>query len=295
MKKSLKTVLVGKLETAELNLLYKSYDIVGDIAVIRVPEKLKQHSRLIAEAVMQTHKRVKTVLRQTSPVSGDLRLRELEWVEGETKTETLYREFGCAFRVDLAECYFSPRLSHERMRIAQLVQPGEMVVNMFAGVGCYSILIAKHSEAQKIYSIDISPVAVRYMRENVGLNKVGERVIPVLGDAKGVIEENLRGKADRVLMPLPERAYEYLAWAVLAVKSTGGWIHYYDFEHAGKKEDPIEKVRAKVFERLRDLGLNFEVSSGRIVRTTGPNWYQAVLDIKMLPKPSKNNLPTPRN
>jgi len=284
MKKSLKTVLAGKLETTELNLLYKSYDIVGDIAVIRVPENLKQHSRLIAEAVMQTHKRVKTVLRQVSPVSGDLRLRELQWVAGERRTETVYREFGCVFMVDLAKCYFSPRLSHERMRIAKLVQLGEVVVNMFAGVGCYSILIAKHSRAEEIYSIDISPVAVQHMRENVELNKVRERVIPIQGDAKEVVVEKLRNVADRVLMPLPERAYEYLEWAVLAVKPTGGWIHYYDFEHAGKKENPVEKVKAKVSERLHDLGLNFEIPFGRIVRTTGPNWYQVVLDIKMLPK-----------
>ncbi len=284
MKKSLKTVLAGKLETAELNLLYKSYDIVGDIAVIRLPENLKRHSRLIAEAVMQTHKRVKTVLRQASPVSGDLRLRKLEWVAGERRTETVYREFGCVFRVDLAKCYFSPRLSHERMRIAKLVQPGEVVVNMFAGVGCYSILIAKHSGVQKIYSIDISPVAVQHMRENADLNKVGERVIPVQGDAKEVIGEKLRNVADRVLMPLPERAYEYLECAVLATKPIGGWIHYYDFEHAGKKENPVEKVKAKMSERLQDLGISFEVSFGRIVRTTGPNWYQVVLDVKILPK-----------
>jgi len=283
MKKSLKTVLSGKLETAELNLLYKSYDIVGDIAVIRVPENLKQHSRLIAETVMQTHKRVKTVLRQVSPVSGDLRIRKLKWVAGERRTETVYREFGCFFRVDLAKCYFSPRLSHERMRIAQLVQPSEVVVNVFAGVGCYSILIAKHSRAEKIYSIDISSFAVQHMRENVELNKVWQQVIPIQGDAKEVIEEKLRSVADRVLMPLPERAYEYLEWAVLAVKPTGGWIHYCDFEHAGKKENPVEKVKVKVSERLQDLGLSFEVPFGRIVRTTGPNWYQVVLDIKMLP------------
>ena len=280
MRKGLKTLLAGKLEPLELKLLYKSYDIVGDIAVIRVPKSLKQKSEIVAEAVMQTHKRVKTVLRQTSPVSGDFRLRELEWVVGERKTETLHKEHGCLFKVDLERCYFSPRLLYERRRIAQHVQPGEVIVNMFAGVGCYSIIIAKHSEAEKIYSIDVNPVAIHYMQENIKLNKVEGRVVPVQGDAKKIVEETLRNVADRVVMPLPERAYEYLDCALLALKPTGGWIHYYDFEHAKKGGNPIEKIESKVSEKLQMLGVNFEVALGRIVRTTGPNWYQVVLDVQ---------------
>jgi tRNA (guanine37-N1)-methyltransferase len=282
MGRSLKTLLANKLKPNELKLLYKSYDIVGDIAVIRVPEALQQQSEIIVEAVMQTHKRVRSVWRQVGPVSGDLRLRELEWVAGERRTETVHREHGCVFKVDLRRCYFSPRLSYERMRIARQVQSGEVIVNMFAGVGCYSIIIAKHSEASKIFSIDINPVAVQYMQENVELNKVKERVLPIEEDAKRIVEERLRNVANRVLMPLPERAYEYLDCAVLALRLTGGWVHYYDFEHAGKGEKPIEKVKMKVAGKLENLDVKFETSFGRVVRTTGPNWYQVVLDVKIL-------------
>jgi tRNA (guanine37-N1)-methyltransferase len=230
---------------------------------------------------MQTQKRLKTVLCQASPVSGDLRLRKLEWVAGEKKTEALHKEHGCLFRTDLERCYFSPRLSHERIRISQQVQPGEVIVNMFSGVGCYSIIIAKNSAAKKIYSIDINPDAVRYMRENIRLNKVVGPVFPVEGDTKNVIEESLQNVADRVLMPLPEKAHEYLDYALLALKPVGGWIHYYDFEHAKKGESPVEKVKAKLVRRLRNSGVDFEVSFGRIVRTTGPNWYQVALDVHL--------------
>ena len=281
MKGDLRAVLAGKLEPRELKLLYKSYDVVGDIAVIRIPEAIIDRSQTIAEAIMQTQKRVKTVLRQASPVLGELRLRRLEWVAGEKKTETVHKEHGCLFKVDLERCYFSPRLSHERMRISRQVQPGEVVVNMFSGVGCYSILIAKHSAAERVYSIDINPIAVKYMRENVRLNRVEERVIPIEGDAKRVIEERLQNVADRVLMPLPERAYEYLGYAVQALKPAEGWIHYYDFQHAKKDESPVEKVKTKVAKRLQNLSADFEVSFGRIVRATGPNWYQVVLDIRL--------------
>lgn len=278
---NLKAVLADRLEPWEFELLYKSYDVVGDIAIIRIPDALKHRSKTIAEAVMQTQKRVKTVLQQASSVGGDFRLRKLEWVAGERKTETVYREHGCLFKVDLKRCYFSPRLSYERMRISQQVQLGEVIVNMFSGVGCYSVIIAKNSAADRIHSIDINPIAVQYMRENAGLNKVGGQVIPIEGDAKNVIMESLQNVADRVLMPLPKRAYEYLDYAVLALKPAGGWIHYYDFEHAKKGESPVEKVEAKVIERLRNFSVDFRVSFGRIVRTTGPNWYQVALDVHL--------------
>jgi len=281
MKEDIRVLLTNKLEPWELKLVYKSYDIVGDIAIIRVPESFEERSKIIAEAVMQTHKRVKTVWRQARPVSGDFRLRGLEFVLGERKTETLHREHGCVFKVDLEKCYFSPRLSYERMRIARQVQPREVILNMFAGVGCYSIVIAKHSEAEKIFSIDINPVAIHYMQENIKLNKAEERVIPVQGDAKKVIEERLQNVADRVLMPLPERAYEYLDYALLTLKPTGGWIHYYDFEHAKKPEDPIEKVKTRVSEKLKKFNVDFEISFQRIVRGVGPNWFQVVLDIRV--------------
>jgi len=281
MKSDLKAVLAYRLKPCELKLLYRSYDIIGDIAIIRIPEALKHRSKIIAEAIMQTQRRIRTVLRQASPVSGDLRLRELKWVAGEKKTETVHKEHGCLLKVDLKTCYFSPRLSRERMRISQRVQLGEVIVNMFSGVGCYSIIIAKHSAAEKIHSIDINSTAVQYIQENARLNKVRERVVPIEGDAKDVIEEGLQNIADRILMPLPKRACEYLGYAVLALKPAGGWIHYYDFEHADKGESPVEKVKAKVVKRLRNLSVDFQPPFGRIVRTTGPHWYQVALDFHL--------------
>jgi tRNA (guanine37-N1)-methyltransferase len=167
------------------------------------------------------------------------------------------------------------------MRTAEKIRKGEVIVNMFAGVGCFSIIIGKHSGAEKIYSIDINHVAVQKMQENVRLNRLYGRVIPILGDAKEIIEERLCHVADRILMPLPEKAYEYLPYALLALKNAGGWIHYYDFEHAKKNENPIEKVYRKVTERLESLDVAFEIPFGRTVRSVGPNWYQTVSDIRV--------------
>lgn len=281
MKKKLRTLLAEVLFPSELQFVCNSYDIVGDIAIIRVSEEARMFCKTIAEAIMTVHKNVKTVLAQTSPVSGDFRLRKLEHVAGENKTVTVHRESECLFSVDVEKCYFSPRLFFERMRVARLVKNGEVVVNMFGGVGCFSIIIAKHSNVQKVYSIDVNRAAIQYLEDNVRLNRVYGKVIPLLGDAKEVIETRLCHIADRVLMPLPEKALEYLPYALLALKETGGWIHFYYFEHARKNENPIEKVKAKVAEKLEHLGAVFEIPFGRIVRTTGPNWYQIVLDIKI--------------
>jgi tRNA (guanine37-N1)-methyltransferase len=185
------------------------------------------------------------------------------------------------------KCYFSPRLSHERFRIASQVSPNEIVVNMFAGVGCFSIITAKNVPTAKVYSIDVNPAAYQYTVENVRVNRLYNKVVPLLGDSKEVVEKQLQGVADRVLMPLPEKALEYLPAALSALKKSGGWIHYYDFEHAHGKEDPREKTEQKVSEKLDSLGIHYKFTCSRIMRPTGPNWYQTVLDIQVAASPSK--------
>jgi len=282
LKNRLRKILSEFLSSDELMYVTNSYDIVGDIAILRLTEKSRKHVQIIAKTIMSVHKNVKTVLAQASPVRGDFRLRKLEYLAGENKTTTVHKESEYLFSVNVGECYFSPRLFYERMRIAKQVEKGEVIVNMFAGAGCFSIIIAKHSNAEKVYSIDINPAAVQNMQKNVKLNRVYGRIIPILGDAKDVIEKRLCHVADRVLMPLPEKALEYLPYALLALKKAGGWVHYCDFEHAKKNENPIEKVKLKVAEKLERLGVAFEMPFGRVIRTTGPNWHQIVLDIKTM-------------
>jgi len=261
---------------------YVSYDIVGYIAIIRLPNASPENAQNVAKAIMNIYKNVKTVLVQASPVTGDFRLRRLTHVAGENKTSTIHKEYGCLFSVDVEKCYFSPRLSHERMRIAGIVKPNETVVNMFAGVDCFSIIIAKHVSATKVFSIDVNPTAIQFMQQNIRLNRVYNKVIPLLGDSKAIVNSQLQRVADRVLMPLPEKALEYLPCAISALKASGGWIHYYDFAHAKKTESPAEKVKLKVAETLDALGVDFEFSLVRIARSTGPNWFQIAADVHVM-------------
>lgn len=278
-RRRLKEILSKTLAPEELTYIYSSYDIIGDIAIIRLTETSKKYSQIIAETIKSIHRNVKTVLGQTSPIYGDFRLRKLQFIVGENRKVTIHRESGCLLCVNVEKCYFSPRLSYERMRIAKQIKNAEIVVNMFAGMGSFSVIIAKHSKVKKVFSIDINPAAVQYMQKNIRLNRLYGKIIPIHGDAKEVIKKRLSHLAERVLMPLPEKAFEYLPYALLALKKAEGWIHYYDFEHAKKNENPVEKVKLKVAEKLANLGVSFQVTFGRVVRTTGPNWYQVVLDI----------------
>jgi tRNA (guanine37-N1)-methyltransferase len=168
------------------------------------------------------------------------------------------------------------------MRIAKLVAPDETVVNMFAGVGCFSIVIAKHANPAKVFSIDVNPAAVKFMQENIRLNRIYGKVLPLLGDSKGIVNSRLQRVADRVLLPLPEKALEYLPCALSALTASGGWIHYYGLEHATKTENPAEKVKLKVAEVIGASGVDFEVPFVRVVRSTGPNWFQLVVDVHVM-------------
>ena len=152
---------------------------------------------------------------------------------------------------------------------------------MFAGVGCFSIIIAKKVNTARVFSIDINPIAVQYMEENIRINRVYGKVLPLEGDSKAIIQNNLQGVADRVIMPLPEKALEYLPSAISALKPMGGWIHYHCFEHAAKNEDPIKNAKLKLIPQLSRLNVDFEINLLRIIRKVGPNWHQIVADINI--------------
>jgi tRNA (guanine37-N1)-methyltransferase len=287
LKGCLKETLTNILSPEALRTVSSSFDIVGDIAIIKTSYCNPLDAQAVAKQILTIHRGIKTVLSPTSPVKGDHRIRTLRLLAGENKTVTKHKERGCIFLVDVEKCYFSPRLSHERFRIASQVSPSEIVVNMFAGVGCFSIITAKNVPVAKVYSIDVNPAAYQYMMENVRVNRLYNKVVPLLGDSKEVVEKQLQGVADRVLMPLPEKALEYLPVALSALKKSGGWIHFYDFQHAHGKEAPREKTGQKVSEKLDSLGLHYKFICSRIMRPTGPNWYQTVLDIQVAASQSK--------
>jgi len=274
MTKMLKQALKSVLSETEINEVFSSFDIIGDIVIIKIPDSMSAKKQLIADAILSKVKPVKSVFMQSSPVQGDFRVRGVEYIAGENRTLTIYKEHNCRFKVDVSKVYFSPRLSTERERIAALVNDGEVIVNMFAGICTFSIIIAKKHKC-KIYSIDINPDAYSLCAENVKLNKVTESVVPMLGNAKEIIMKELKGKADRVLMPLPERAKEYLEYAVMALKEKG-MIHYFTHVHSDSRKYALDVCGEELANVMK---VKYEMKGARIVREVGPRFYQVVADV----------------
>ena len=272
LKKSLESILT--LE--ESNELISAFDQIGNIIIVRIPESLLIKKKIIGETLLEQVKIAKSVFYQSSAVEGDFRTRNLEILAGEDNTETEYKEFGCRFTVDVENAFFSPRLSTERERIANLIQDGEVMTNMFAGVGMFSIMAAKKKKCT-VFSLDINPVASKLCEKNIKQNKLAGDVISINGDSAEIIKEQLVDKSDRTLMLLPERSDEFLESAISTTKNNG-IIHYYSHIHADKKSD-AGKLSEEHY--LSVTPVKSEILSSKIVRPVGPRYYQTVVDVKI--------------
>ena len=272
LKKSLENILSSK----ESEELISAFDQIGSIIIVRIPESLLIKKKIIGETLLEQVKIAKSVFYQSSAVEGDFRTRNLEILAGEDNTETEYKEFGCRFTVDVENAFFSPRLSTERERIANLIQDGEVMTNMFAGVGMFSIMAAKKKKCT-VFSLDINPVASKLCEKNIKQNKLAGDVISINGDSTEIIKEQLVDKSDRTLMLLPERSDEFLESAISTTKNNG-IIHYYSHIHADKKSD-AGKLSEEHY--LSVTPVKSEILSSKIVRPVGPRYYQTVVDVKI--------------
>lgn len=272
LKKALENVLTEK----ESDELISAFDQIGEIIIVRIPDSLLPKKKIIGQALLDEVKIVRSVFYQASAVEGNFRTRDLEILAGEDSTETEYKEFGCRFRVDVKNAFFSPRLSTERERIANLIQNGEIMTNMFAGIGMFSIMAAKKKKCT-VYSLDINPVASKLCETNIELNKLAGKVISINGDASEIVREQLVDKSDRTLMLLPERSDEFLQSAIDTTKD-GGIIHYYSHIHADKKTD-AGKLSEEHY--LNVTPVKSEILDSKIVRAVGPRYYQTVVDVKI--------------
>lgn len=254
-----------------------SFDIIGDIAIVELPDQLAAFSSAIGEGVMKINPHVRLVLRKLGEVSGTFRTRKFEAIAGNGSTETIHKEFGCAFHLDVAKVYFNARLSHERMRVAKQVKQNERVLDMFAGVGPYSILIAKTQRTSKVYAVDLNPEAFKYLKQNILLNRMADRVVCALGDAAQLATTDLRGTADQVIMNLPSDSSHFLPAAVQALKREGGTIHYYIF---ASRDSNLEQIKEEVQSTIHAQGrIVRSFTFSEIIKEVAPSRVQVALDV----------------
>lgn len=273
---NLRDAVRGMVPPHLVSQLPRSFDITGDIAIIELSSELEAYSVEVGKGVLQVNPHVRLVLRKSGDVMGKFRTRELEAVAGSGGMETVHHEFACRYHLDVSLVYFNPRLAHERRRVAEQVKEDEVVVDMFAGVGPYSILAAKLQPRSRVYAVDINPSAVKYLKENILANEVADRVIPLLGDARELSRNVLHGAADRVIMNLPSESQHYLDAALHVLKSTGGLVHFYQFTQRGVGLDSVtEQFRTLVAAQKREVQ-SFKYS--KVIREIAPSRVQVALD-----------------
>ncbi len=253
--------------------LPSAFDIIGDVAIIRLDDDLAEHSSSVGEALMKTFPRLRTVALDKG-VKGELRVRDLHVVAGDSSTETVHIEYGIRLAIDPAKVYFNPRLSNERYRVAKLVREGETVVDMFAGAGPFSIMIAKHASPEVVYAMDLNHDAVEYMIRNVQLNKV-RNVVPLEGDARQLVFDV--PCADRIIMNLPHSARDFFHDALTRLK-LGGVIHFYTI---CERED-IEPILERLVMEARGMGVTITVLRSEELKTYSPSMSVFSADIGLV-------------
>lgn len=230
-----------------------NYDVIGNIAIVKFKRGVRSAEKnKWARDFLRRQKSVRTILEKSGKFSGRLRTLKTKWIAGERTREALYRESDCVFRLNVDSCYFSPRLSSERIELARRVRRGERVLVMFGGVAPFAIVIAKHSRAEKVVSVELSRACNKYALENVKRNKLIGRVEIVQGDVRRVIGKGKKvkreigqlfraalsyGRFDRIVMARPNLKDSFLDVAFSVVKK-GGMIHYYGFTENKKFSVP---------------------------------------------------------
>ena len=268
----LRDLLRDHLSAEELDLLPSGWARIGHVVVLSLPPKLMKRAPEIGESALEIPG-VRTAAVWTGPIAGRERRPSLEVVAGDPETVTIHREHGCQFKLDVARVMFSVGNVTERGRVAELVEPGEVVVDLFACVGQFSILIAKNAEPKRVHAVEINPVAFGYLKENVELNRLGHLVAPVQGDCAEVAP---RGVADRVVMGILHVTHRYLPLALEVLKPEGGVIHYHESVPVNLGFDrPISRIRKAAGDR------ELEILDKRVVKRYSPGVDHVVVDAKI--------------
>jgi len=264
---------------------YRAFSTLGNIALVNFSDEAKEKDKKeFAKELLKNHSNIKTVLEKSGIFKGRLRKMKTGFLGGVDTREVLYKENGCEFRFNIDETYFSPRLANERIEIANLIEKGERVFVMFAGVGPFSIVIGKNSEASEIYSNELNRKANEYGEINIERNKLKDRVKLVPGDVKKVCEK-FRGsgeKFDVIVMPRPQLKDSFLEDAFKLVKKKTR-IYYYDFCRIDEIDSKVEMVKEEALKAGKKINILKVKEAGEIApfkariridfEILGKNWW----------------------
>lgn len=269
---SLREYLKNSFSETELAYLPSGWQILGDIIVVSIPEMLEEKKSNVAEALLSMYPKCKSVVRDFG-IEGQFRQPKRELLLG-SGTETIHKENSCYFKQDVTKVMYSKGNLEERKRMSKLGS-GEVIVDMFAGIGYFSIPMAVHSRPRQIVCIEINPESFVYLEENIRLNHVEDIISPILGDCSKLTPVGL---ADHVLMGYVGTTHQYLEPAIKALKKSEGILHYHETVPANlAKTRPQERIR-KI---AGSLGRKVEILEIRKIKKYSPGVLHVVVDARV--------------
>jgi tRNA wybutosine-synthesizing protein 2 len=271
-KELLHNKLRGILGKKELKLLPKGFQRIGDIILIHLHSALHSKAKLIGKVILETYE-VRTVCLKEF-IRGPYRKPSVKVIAGDEHTETVYKENGCEFKIDVKEVMLAMGNVEERARLIPLVEKDEIIFDMFAGIGYFTMPLARWSKAKKIFAIDFNPFAIKYLVLNIRRNGVENKVFPILGDSPQILP-SLRSRADRIIMGLLAHTHRFLPAAFKALED-GGIIHYHDVYHKKEMQSlPIQTLE----EYANKHGFKLEkILYHKKVKKFAPNLFHIVVD-----------------
>lgn len=264
-------LLKDELSLEEIENLRTSFDTIGDIVILEIPRDLQDKKQIIGDAAFKFTKR-RSIFMKKSAVKGTIRIRDLEFLSGVDDSVTIHKEHGARLKLDVREVYFSPRLATERKRVMESVNEGEKILDMFCGIGPFPIVIAREKDVE-ITAVDINESAIKYLDENIRLNKLKGQIKTYCGDARKVSDE-FKTKYDRIIMNLPGLAYTFLDVAVNLIEDNG-IINYYEFSNS------YEQGIKRITDAANEVGKKVEIINCRKVKSTSPGEWHVAIDAKI--------------
>jgi tRNA wybutosine-synthesizing protein 2 len=270
----IKYLLANQIPLRLVDRIPNKWEQVGDVVTIVIPPELNNHKRTIGETFAEVLN-CKTVLSNIGGITGELRKPNVEIIFGSENTETMHKENGIKFKLDPVKIMFSSGNMDERIRMAGISVKGENVVDLFAGIGYFTLPLAVHGNPKRIYSCEKNPVSYNYLYQNIVLNNVTSIVEPLLGDNREVAPKDI---ADRIIMGYIGDTFSYLPTAFSCLKDSCGIIHFHDkFPEKEVPEIPFKNIQ----EEASKINRNVELLEYKQVKSYAPGISHYVFDIKV--------------
>ena len=281
-----KQLLTEKLKEKNINLNYlalpKGYQKIGDLILLNLNEGLLDFDKEIGEAVLEIIN-ARVVCNKVGEITGELREPQIKVIAGNKNTEVCHFENGVYFCFDVSKIMFAKGNVAERGRLAKQVKMDEIIVDMFVGIGYFSVPIAKIAKPKKIHAIDLNENSIKYLKKTIEKNKL-KNIEVIKGDSKEVIKRLLAQgvKADRVLMGYLPPPVDFIKSALSIVKKNG-MIHYDDLIRCNNKEEDIKKTLKMFNEEAKGAGFKrVELINAQKVKSYKPKVDHYVLDLKVI-------------